>query len=181
MRVLPFWQINYALRVGVTLGGYMALAKHHFTIFADYFQFVLMDEQSTDDFSEIWSDEALHRMLAVGSMAVCPGTLRNIEVNVQVQVTEAEPNVDSSGYDHAAKASIEIPSGRLVVMSCSGHLPDAPRIDIKSGTYQVLFLVSGVESITDESAPADDVYTVFLWPGVKRDPELIRHWQQTAA
>jgi hypothetical protein len=48
---------------------------HRFTVFADYFQFLLMDQESKDDFSTIWTKEALDQMLAVGNTAVCPGTL----------------------------------------------------------------------------------------------------------
>ncbi len=31
----------------------------NFTVFADYFQFVVQDENSDDDFATIWTEEAL--------------------------------------------------------------------------------------------------------------------------
>lgn len=151
------------------------------TIFADYFQFVLMDEGSEDDFSTIWTDEAFDRMLAVGSNAVCPGTLRNVDVNVEIEILDEPPSIDLSQWDHAVEASINIPSGKLVVMGCTGYLPDATRIEINPGTYQLLSLAGGIASIKTEWEAADDVYRVYLWPGENRQPHLIKKWQRAAA
>jgi hypothetical protein len=151
-----------------------------FKFFADYFQFVLMDESSEDDFSEIWTDEALERMLAVGELAVCPGTLRNIEVDVEVRVVPTEPSINVAAHDHVVEGSIEIPTGKLVVMGCTEYLPDAQRIELSPGTYQLLFLVDGVDSIKTEWEPAEDKYTVYLWSGQLRAPKLLKHWRKGA-
>jgi len=159
----------------------MSPSTHRFTIFADYFQFVLMDQTSEDDFSAIWSEEALSRMLAVGRTAVCPGTFRNVDVAVEVRLQVERPTVNLSEYDHATEASIDIPSGRLIVMGCTSHLPDAPTIELVPGTYCLLSLVSGINSITLEWDQADDLYTVYLWPGERREPRLIKHWKKDAA
>ena len=151
-----------------------------FDIFADYFQFILMDEGCDDDFGSVWTEEALERMLAVGETSVCPGTLRNVNVPVEIHVHGAEPSVDPTGYDHAVLASLQVPSGRLVVMGCTDHLPEAPRVELKAGSYQLLYLATGVESITYESDPADDRYIVHLWHGSPREPVLLRHWRPRA-
>ena len=151
-----------------------------FNIFADYFQFVLMDESSEDDFGAVWTDEALERMLAVGETSVCPGTLRNVDVPVEIRISESEPAIDLTAYDHAASASLKVPSGRLVVMGCTDYLPDAARIEVSPGTYQLLYLATGTDTITYESDPADDRYIVCLWPGVARDPTLLKHWRPGA-
>ena len=152
-----------------------------FTIFADYFQFVLMDETSQDDFSVIWTEEALYRMLAVAPLAICPGTLRNVDVAVEIEVLDRPPAIDLSSWDNAVEASLSVPSGRLVVMSCTGYLPDAPRIEVTPGTYQVLSLAGGIESIKNEWEPADDLYRVYLWPGAAREPHILKRWQRADA
>jgi hypothetical protein len=41
-------------------------AIHRLTIYADYFQFIVMDVASNEDFSSRWTDDALKRMVAVG-------------------------------------------------------------------------------------------------------------------
>ncbi len=154
---------------------------HSFTVFADYFQFVLMDENSQDDFSVIWTEEALHRMLAVAPTAVCPGTLRNVDVSIEIEILGQAPEVELSAWDNAVEASINLPSGRLVVMGCTGYLPDAPRISILPGTYQLLSLAGGIETIKNEWEPAEDIYRVLLWPGPAREPKLLKRWQSAAA
>lgn len=150
-----------------------------FTIFADYFQFVIMDESSEDDFSLLWTDEALKRMLAVGTHAICPGTLRNVDVPVEVRVCDREPEIDLDKFDHAVEASIALTSGTLVVMRCTGYLPDAPRLKLQPGNYRILYLASGIESIKNEWDPADDLYVVYLWPGELRGSNLVKHWKES--
>lgn len=151
-----------------------------FELLADYFQLLLMDEGCEDDFASVWTDEALDRMLAVGNASVCLGTLRNVDVPVEIHVYSSAPSVDPASYDHAVSASLNLPSGRLVVMGCTDFLPEAARIELPPGSYQLLYLATGVESITYESDPADDRYIVHLWPGPPREPALLKHWRPGA-
>lgn len=157
----------------------MELART-FDVFADYFQFVLMDENCEDDFALVWTNEALARMLALGDTSACPGTLRNVNVRIEVHVHASKPQVDLDGYDHAVSASLLLPTGQLVVMGCTDYLPEAARLEVPPGPYQLLYLATGIESITYESDPADDRYIVHLWPGPPREPALLKHWRQSA-
>jgi hypothetical protein len=150
-------------------------------VFADYFQFLVMDEKCEDDLSTLWTEEALKRMLAVGRCVVAPGTLRNVDVAAEVHVLHDAPPVDLSKYDHAASGSLDVPSGCLAVMGCTGYLPDAPRIRLAARTYQVLSLASGIGTIKNEWEPADDLYIVYLWPGGHREPQLLKHWRDSGA
>ena len=157
------------------------LPVHRFTVFADYFQFVLMDVNSQDDFSVIWTEEALNIMLAVAPSAVYPGTLRNVDVSVEIEVLDQSPEIDLSAWDNAVEASINIPSGKLVVMGCTGYLPDSPRISVSPGHYQLVSLAGGIDTIQTEWEPAEDLYRVYLWPGPARKPHLLKRWQSAAA
>jgi hypothetical protein len=152
-------------------------STHRFTIFADYFQFIVMDENSTDDFSTIWTDVALKQSLAVGKEAICPGTFRNVNVEVEIKLADADPEIDLTKYDHAVEASIKVPSGRLIIMGCTDYQPDASRIELPAGVYHVLSLAAGIETITTEWEPANDLYTVYLWPGEYRQPKIIKQWK----
>jgi len=155
-------------------------ATHKFTIFADYFQFIVMDETSDADFSAIWTEEALERMLAADESALCPGTLRNVNVEVELHLLKRAPSLDLNAYDHVSEASFVCSSGKVVVMSCTGYLPEAPRIDVRPGTYEALFAVSGVATISSEWEPAEDKYSLFLWPGAARQAKLLKHWKRAA-
>jgi hypothetical protein len=159
----------------------MESAVHREVVFADYFQFVLMDANSEADFSTIWTEEAFASMLAAGPGAICPGTLRNVDVPVEIHICTSAPEIDLDQYDHVTEASIDISTGELLLTNCTGYLPDARRIQVEPGTYEVLFLVSGIESIKNEWDPADDVYSVFLWPGKARTVNAVKHWRRADA
>lgn len=149
---------------------------HSVKLFADYFQFVVQDEQADDDFSAIWTPEALAAQTAFGRAAVCPGTLRNVEVPVEIVLTEQEPLIRMDEVDHAVEGSIELKSGRVVVMGCTEYFPHARRFDVQPGTYRVLAVMVGIDSIKNEWDPAGDKYMVYLWPGPARPPQLLKHW-----
>jgi hypothetical protein len=151
-----------------------------FTVFADYFQFIVQDENAEDDFAAIWTDEALVAQTAFGMSAVCAGTLRNVEVPVEIVVAEADPRISLEVVDHAVEGSIEVPSGRLVVMGCTDYFADATRLEVQPGTYQVLAVMTGIESIKTEWEPANDKYIVYLWPGPARPSKLLKHWKGDA-
>jgi hypothetical protein len=155
-------------------------AVHTFTIFADYFQFVVQDEGSDDDFARIWTPEALAAQTAFGRSSLCPGTLRNVEVPVEIVVTESEPEIGLDGVDHAVEGSLTLPSGQVVVMGCTQYFPDAPRFHVQPGTYRALAVMIGIGSIKNEWEPADDKYVVYLWPGDARPPKLLKHWSGDA-
>ena len=140
-----------------------------------------MDERSDDSFSEIWTNDAVNMMLAVAKSAVSIGTLRNVDVPVEIEFMDVAPVIEYSEWDHAVEGSIDLPSGSLVVMSCTGYLPDAPRIPARSGTHQLLFLARGLDTIDDEAGPAEDLYRVYLWLGSERAPRLIKSWRSANA
>lgn len=155
-------------------------AVHTFNVFADYFQFIVQDEAASDDFAKIWTPEALSANVAFGRYAVCPGTLRNVDVPVEVAVLDSDPSIELGSVDHAVEGSVQIPSGRVVVMSCTQYFPDASRFSVAPGVYCVLAVMTGLATIQNEWEPADDKYTVYLWPGEARSPRLLKHWNGDA-
>jgi hypothetical protein len=88
-------------------------SSHRLIIFADYFQFIVMDVESTDDFSSIWTDHSLAQMVAAGNSAVSFGTLRNVDVQVEIHVVGQLPKLALDEYDHVAEGSFQTPTGRL--------------------------------------------------------------------
>lgn len=153
---------------------------HAFTVFADYFQFIVQDEDSDDDFAALWTEEALSAQTAFGRQAVCPGTLRNVRVPVEIIVSSDAPQVDLDHVDHAVEGSLALSSGRVVVMGCTEYFPDAQRFSVEPGTYRALAVMTGVATIQNEWDPADDKYVLYLWPGTARPMKLLKHWKSAA-
>lgn len=152
------------------------MKRYEFELLADYFQFYLQDEEVEGDLSERWTEEATARMLAVTPGTVGVGTLRNVEVDVAVEVHEAEPQLHLAGWDHVVETGLAVTSGRIVVAGCTDYFPDAARIEVEPGHYRVRLCSSGLETVTAEWEDADDLYVVQLWPGDGDETRLLKQY-----
>lgn len=153
------------------------MAVHRFTIFADYFQFIVQDESSKDDFGTLWNDAAVATMVAAGETALSLGTLRNVDVPVELHVVEAPPEIDLNNFDHAVEGAFTSPTGKIAVMGCTEFFPDASRLEIRPGSYSFIYLVSGVRTIRTEWDLADDLYSLYIWPAARRELHLLKRWE----
>lgn len=153
------------------------VALHRFTIFADYFQFILQDENSKDDFGTLWNDDAVAQMVAVGETTLSLGTLRNVDVAVEVHVVSGPPEIKLEEFDHAVEGSFASPTGKITVMGCTDFFPDASRLDVEPGSYRFIYLVSGARTIQTEWEPADDLYSLYIWPAERRALHLLKAWK----
>jgi hypothetical protein len=150
--------------------------KFSLNLFADYFQLYLMDVESQDDTSDIWTDQALDFKLAIMRNTVAVGTFRNVDVTVEIELHDEEPSLDLEEWDHAALGYIEIKSGKCAVFGCTDYLPDAKKIDMVPGIYSVLSLAKGLDTITEEWEDAGDLYRVVLWPSMAREYKVLKNY-----
>jgi len=104
------------------------------------------------------------------------GTLRAMDVPVEVRVEESAPPVDLDDYDHAVEASVEFPSGRLVVAGNSDYWPDAARINVNAGPHRVRALYSGLDTLSSDGLEGDDAYTVVLWPAAASEVAVLKRF-----
>lgn len=157
------------------------MAKYRLSIFADYFQFIVQDEESNDDFGELWRDAPVGMMVAAGETALSFGTLRNVDVQVELHVVDEPPEIQSDHFDHVVEGAFASPTGKIVVLGCTEYFPDASRLEIAPGSYGFMYLISGVHTIKNEWEPADDLYSVYIWPAAKRELRPVKPWMQTRA
>lgn len=156
------------------------METHRFQVFADYFQVIVMDEASDDDFASLWDRENSEiQMLAIGKSTIGIGTLRNADVYVDIHIDTHEPSYSVNEFDHLVEASIHLPSGDLAIMGGAETLSAARRIKIAPGSYRLLYAVRGIETIQSEYEPADDIYSLFLWPATQRETTLVKHWKSS--
>jgi hypothetical protein len=142
----------------------MAL-KLHFELFADYHQFYLQDELVKGDLSESWTPDATSRLLAVAPGTIGVGTVRNMEVPVDVEICVVETVESFDDWDQVNDCSIEISSGRIVVAGCTDYFPDAARIDVSPAVYRARVFYGKLGSLSDNGLQGQDHYRVVLWPG----------------
>jgi hypothetical protein len=91
------------------------------------------DQRSVTDLGDAWTEQAVVDQLAVGGDAIAVGTAVNVFVRVAVDVLDRAPADDSTDFDHVVEGSIEVRSGRLVVMGCTDYEPDAVRFAVPAG------------------------------------------------
>jgi nucleoside phosphorylase len=134
------------------------------SLFADYFQFYIQDEAVAGDLSEAWTEEATARLLAIAPGTIGIGTVRNMEVPVLVEIHDQEPRDDSSEWDHAIEASLDVESGRIVIAGCADYFPDAKRIGVAPRCYRARVPYGALNTLSDDGLTGEDHYRVQLWP-----------------
>ena len=142
------------------------MQRHDLQLFADYYQFYLQDDDCEyGDLSEAWNDEAMERALAVAPHVVGIGTARHVDVPVTIEIHESRPPIDLNTWDRVNLASLQVDTGRVAVAGCTEYFPDALRIKVTPGAYEVLVCYSGLSSVSTDGLEGDDRYWIALYPG----------------
>lgn len=149
--------------------------KQQLELFADYFQFYLQDEQSEGDLSNSWTEKAVSDMLAIAPSVIGVGTVRNMDVPVEVEVLDSQPNDNFDDWDHVTEASLDVPSGHIIIAGCTDYLPDAARIIVNPGTYKVRIYYGALDSVDELQLDGNDHYRVVLWLDTNKiDPKVLK-------
>lgn len=143
-----------------------------FRLSADYHQFYVQDEWSNPALEDVWSEEATNRMLATESGWIGVGTARETTVPVTVVVADDAPALDHT-CDLAVEASIELPSGRLIVAGCTDYRPEAARISLSPGIYRLRATFRGLDTLSADGLDGDDRYEVALWSASEVAPVTV--------
>lgn len=150
------------------------MSHYKLTLFADYYQFYIQDENVDGNLSDAWTDDAVERLLAVAPGTVGIGTVRNIEVPVTIAVLAREPVLDIDKFDHIVECSIEVASGTIVAAGCTDYVPDAARINIPSGSYRVRASFTGLDAVSADGLEGDDQYHLQLWPAPMDSVQILK-------
>lgn len=150
------------------------MQRQAFELFADYFQFYLLDEGISPDAPTDWDDIDVERRLKVAPhvVVVCP--IRNVIVPVEVQVHDVEPSFDTSRWSHIAECSIDLPTGKLQVHECTGD--SVARFAVASGTYRVRAFYGALDTLREDCMEGDDHYLIVLWSGDPTEPKVIKQY-----
>ncbi|QSH59602.1 hypothetical protein A0J47_020235 (plasmid) [Photobacterium damselae subsp. damselae] len=140
-------------------------------IFADYNQVYLHDETIEPDLSVAWDDQAYEKLIIVDNGYIALSTARNMDVPVEIVVSDEKPDIDKKSWEHIVYCSITLASGFwllasgfLVVRGPSDYLPDATRVKLKPGNYAAYVLYKGLTTLSEDGLEGDDYYNIILWP-----------------
>ena len=135
------------------------------TLFADYHQFYIQDDDiEYGDLSDAWTAEATDRLMAVSDRVIGVGTVRDMEVPVHISIADQLPALVAAEWDRINRATLYCETGRLVVAGCTDYFPEAERIQVEPGTYDVLVAYKNLSSISEDGLEGDDSYHLFLAP-----------------
>jgi hypothetical protein len=155
----------------------MNIQTQHFELFADYFQFYLQDEAVKGDLSDSWNEEAVGRLLALAPGTIGVGTVRDVQVPVDVEFRDAPPNDDPGIWDQVNECSIEVQSGRIVIAGCTDYFPEANRLEVRPGTYRARIYYGDLDTLSQDGLAGNDHYRVVLWPSPPDDMKVLEQRQ----
>jgi hypothetical protein len=150
------------------------MQKHTLELFADYSQFLLSDEDSHENFETFWTESTHHEKLAVGDNVIGVRTIEPTGVIIDVEVHDSPPELDDTGqWYQIAECSLDIPSGKLVVMGVTDFFPEAKRIVVDPGTYRIRIHYGNQDS-GHATSSADEYYLAVLWKGTEGPVTFIK-------
>ena len=154
------------------------MSSFQFTIFADYFQVYLEDENAHPDLSQSWTPIAVENLIAFDPdcrRGFGIGTVRNMPVPVTVDILHSAPtDSDLSEWDQVNECSIEIISGKLIILGCTDYYPEAARILVQPGTYRARICYGNLDTLSEDGLEGSDHYKVILWPAPYQEPAILK-------
>jgi hypothetical protein len=145
----------------------MVIRQRQLSVFADYFQFYVQDEDVDGDLTDFWTTEATAIGLAVGLSAIGISTARNMTVPVNISIHDTEPKCILDEWDRVAECGMRIESRTIVIAGCTEYFPAAARIDIEPGDYCVRVCSARLDSLSENGLEGEDSYSLFLWKGAR--------------
>jgi hypothetical protein len=147
------------------------MSERAFDIFADYFQFLVMDAHAHwEDLADRWTEKAVNDMFIQGEGWIAIGTARNMKVPVTVKTYAGEPELDPAEWDRIVLGSLFLRSGELVVTGLTDNEISGGRIQLDSGYYKLRALFAGLSSLSPDGLSGDDRYVIELWPVSQSGP-----------
>jgi hypothetical protein len=146
-----------------------------FRVFADYHQFYLWDREMDPIAPEEYTDDDVQRRIKTGPHVVVIQPERNMNVDVEIEVHDSEPDYEPGQWDHIAEASLHLPSGNLDVEECTGGT--VAQFRVEPGWFRVRSFHGGLDTIDESGLEGSDHYLVVLWPAPADECRVLRQWK----
>jgi hypothetical protein len=149
---------------------------HKFNFSSSHHQFYICDKTSPmrtgdDDF---WTDEAFNAELAVGAGILGIGTASYSRCNGELIVLDREnEKIDFTQYDHVVEAGLQVPSGILEILDCTGREVQL-QINMEPGAYRAR--IYSLNFASDDDNDGDDFYRIEVWPSKEADRVVLKQF-----
>lgn len=142
----------------------MNINKFHIVeIYPDYHQFYLIDNNVDPDFTGIWTPNALKNMIGLKNGLVGISTARISNIPITLTVRDFAPAIELDKYDKINECSLNVPSGKIVVMGCTDYIPEAKRIIVNPGVYRLYIKYGNLDKISEDALEGEDFYEIDMW------------------
>jgi hypothetical protein len=145
--------------------------------FTEYYQFYIRDKntQASADSEIFWTPQASEDKMAVEEGLLGISVAKYAEIKVLVNVHQQKHNIFSlQNYDHIVESSIDIPSGILQILNCTGMQLQL-QIELTPGTYTVRS--SSANLTTVQGDEGDDFYVIDIYPSEKKERTVLKKYQ----
>jgi hypothetical protein len=154
----------------------MTKEKYQLKFFTEYYQFYLSDKDSKSqtDSDNFWTPQASADRMAVetGLLGISVG--KYAEIDVEINILETQNNErDFDEFEHIVEASIDVPSGVLLVKDCTGFEVQLA-LQLAPQTYAVRCYSAKLSSI--ENDVGDDFYVIEIWASDKIGRKVLRRF-----
>jgi hypothetical protein len=149
---------------------------YKFDIFADEYQFYLEDANPEGSSASpmFWDEAAFRRRLAALGDIMAVGTVRSVDVPVEIAMRESTPGDDFEGWDHVVEGSLRVSSGKLVVRGTT-DLPEI-YIPVDPDTYRMRVYMGALGTGDGSGVEGEDYYRVEIWPAAFRQVRVLKEW-----
>ena len=148
--------------------------KRSYTIYADYHQFYLRDEERAPSEPSAFTQADAERRIKADPFVVIVQRERNMTVPVEFEIAEGAPPLALENWDHVAEASLEVPSGRLGIEECMGNRVDG--FVVTPGSYRVRFCCAGLTTLSEDGLEGNDRYAIALWAAPSAEVSVLKQF-----
>jgi len=152
-------------------------SRQTFEVYADYCQCYIGDSasQANTGAPSFWSDAALRDSLAVTPDLLGVFTLDSGRVSVVVDIADTPPGDDLGDWEYVVEASIQLPTGRLVIDGCTAWRPNqSPSISLRPGSYRARICCDNIADGAEDWDDHAEQYQIVLWPAPDAEPIVLR-------
>lgn len=149
--------------------------QKRYKIFADYFQFYLMDAVEYPYAPEDFTNEDLRRKIMARKHIVVIFPVRNMTIPVEVEVFDVAPEVNLDEWQHVAEASLELSSGKLLIEELGGKSVDT--ISLSPSAYRIRVFYGDLDKLSFNGLEGEDHYKIVMWPAQYEKIKVLKQYE----
>jgi hypothetical protein len=151
--------------------------SYNLKFFTEYYQFYIQDAttKASTDSDIFWTAQASEDKMAVEEGLLGISVAKYAEIQVQINMHQQQKNIfNLQDYDHVVEASIDLPSGMLQVLNCTG-MEKQLEVNVSPGSYTVRSSSANLKTVQGDTG--DDFYVIDIYPSEKKERTVLKKYE----